>query len=497
MTTRKILLIVIVLGLFFSPYLHSGRNSLIWYDAGYYVTEINRYLQLPIENLFDHIAIFHEPVGILWTSTFFIITGADVLEYFRYILFFILIAKTIVLLLIFKKEQWTKNYIWVMLFLISSVSIHIFYLFLYRQYLLDFLFLVLIYFACYKSNKINLKFGFILSILISGIYGGHRWILVITGLFLIGYLIFITFRVKNYKRTILFIISLWIFVTLLSIPYLKLTFRENLKIFNDFVSSVKLTQESVYGVQNQWTSLFYGKWMSEKKGVIDFFIDDGLLILQWLLFIAYFRRKGTSSKVILFLILLMFVVINSSSPFSARTVWYFFMLLYLWINWQKIPKLVLILWVMVPLIFQTMYIVKKIPQKNIIERIDKPLSQINKKESFIITIGSNWMLLAQLGFRTYEAECFSSLRFNGEFCPVQLPYIYGSDYFINWHKGSIKIIDETIKNIYIILEASRVGTFSKEWILDPKEWAESDLYESTDIFCINTFKNFCYAYKMK
>lgn len=492
---KQYLFLILGLYIFLSPYFVYRYDKLIWYDAGFYVAEINRYLQYSITSLKEHIAVFHEPGWILSAMAFFQMTWLKPAPDLRLLLWFLLIAKTLVIFLISKRlvQSNTKTIVFIAILLFSNAYINSYYLFLYRQFFTDYLLIAFIYLLTKKIKPIW-TFLPIYALLIAGIYISHRGISLVLLLSIIVAGFSGNWIKKLNKKSTIWILWIIILSFLLIFPYFSISFKWNKAIITEFVIKTNEANKSTYATANQGVSIYSGKQEPYGIKVWELFLKDPILslLIIWI-FWSWNKNKLIKNKILLLIIWFLYLIVATKGPFSQRIFYYLFVaifILYTHINKQKLIKIIFLTFVMIS---GTQYMLSKKPLVWYYPEIQNFFEQFNKDRTLFVTFWSHGTLLDEMWWRTSSAESFWNQRFDKKINKIG---VLPKDFYAKWYTNFFPVYDKET-DIYIIIPYWIANTKSSQGgynLVNTNEWDNSKYFVRIKSICKKN-RVFCYIYK--
>ena len=487
----KASLLLILWIIFLYPYLSGKYYTLIGFDAGFYVAEINRYLVPEINSLWSMISIWHEPIGILSAANYFQITGFSPHPDMKIWIGILLILK--ILSLYLSSRVIFRNQIQIFVFLLGLVLcnafVNSFYLFIYRQFFSDFLLIVFLYFFCFKKIK-NISLIIICSILWAGIYWSHRGVSLVFWFFLIWSILFTLFF-KEWRKLWL----IWLIISgilLLSMPYTIIWFKYNLRILSEFIQFTARSTQNIYATDSG-LSIYTGWPLTDKSETWKIFLLDPILWLFAIVFLCKIKKITKKKFIWLWIFSMLYFFVDLQWPFSQRLLYYLIIVYFIIcsLNVQKSFLTILILFLTI--ITGWVFIFWQHPRIKYTPETYDFFKNFDKDKTIFIANGSQGVLVDELWWRTTSAEAFWQVRYTGDLRDYASPN-YDKIYAI-WYTWPLEIYNESFANYYVIIPFWLDGKSNEYGLIDINKWNNSLYFERVNSPCTSMNRYFCYIYK--
>lgn len=488
--------------LFTSKYSLFDYDFLIWYDAGAYVLELKKYINvsnyLVVQNFNQEVATFS-----LLSAWWEMVKIDEPVKIYKFFITLVWGMQVLITYSIFKKISERKKWnvlLLINIFVFSIISINHLYLFIFRQYLTSILLLWLILILLLKNiqqNKKILLIWYFLGVIIFF----HKWTATLALPIIISYLLT---QEKWIKQIIKSGLTIGIIAFIIYLPYL-ITFKalliHTLKDF--FIFSVENTGGTY--VKGQWVSLITGinSGAFKESFLKKMFFDNPLFGMVCILFISWLKvtKKLKREIYILITLIILIFLFFIGSNFSQRSTYLIIFLmctalLYNWINSSNLLKVILLGTV---LVINIPIILKKSPY--ILYKRDPSVAEFIKKidqnNSIIIARSGNNVIPGQLWYLTWEYwKTFDHKLLKTEWWETIFKNL-GQEVLSNWHSKKI-FFPKWFKGkkIYILIGKNNDNfSFNSTDKIESKKWDKSQFAEKVIETKHGSQLNHVYIYK--
>ena len=501
LTKNVYLSLAIIFGIFASVYLFLGYDFLIWYDAGAYVLELQKYIGA---RYYSDVQNFNQE-----TATFALLSGfsmlvneTNLITVYKFFTILIALIQILVIYSVFKRYTTNKANIvlWLIILTLSIISINHLYLFIFRQYITSVFLLTLLLILEIKNineYKKYLLLGYLLAVIIFF----HKWTAMLTLPIMLGF--FIEERKRQGKNIITWLLIIVTTILVLYLPYL-ITFKELLlHTIKGFVSISVNNVDNVYS-SGQWVSLITGANSPYKEGLFKkIFFDNpltGMIVILWVSSINKIRKNEGNTYLLTALLILIFLY-GIWTNFSQRST-YLILLIACWMIFKSIHSnnlLLKIILMIAVLMINTPIILRKSPfiwSKND-PSVLTFIKNVEKENSVIIARTGNNVIPGQLWFLTWEYLSDFNHNIQKAEWGEQIFRNLTKNVLSRWHSENIKFPQALKwKSIYILIGKNNDGfSFDSENKIDSKKWDESALAQKVIETNSGIQLNHVYLYK--